>query len=59
MWKEYFSSQNRERGICEVQNVQVTMVELAFVRKIGTLPSEIVRQLKLQYQNFFVIVVVV
>lgn len=56
MWEEYFSSQNRERGICEVQKLEVNIVELVFVRKRGTLPSEIIRQLKLKYKNFFVTV---
>lgn len=33
MWRTHFSSQNRKRGICEVQNLQVNMVEPALSEK--------------------------
>lgn len=33
MWRTHFSSQNRKRGICEVQNLHVNMVEPALSEK--------------------------
>lgn len=53
MWRKHFSSQNRKRGICEVQNFQVNLYEPALSEKRDVLQSEIAKQLKLKYQNFF------
>lgn len=51
MWRKHFSSQNRKRGICEVQKFSSKYVWASVVRKSDVLQSEIVRQLKLKYQK--------
>lgn len=55
MWRKHFSSQNRKRGICEVQKFSSKYVWASVVRKRDVLQSEIARQLKLKYQNFIIL----